>query len=124
VAKIIKDVAREYGIKQRSFSDQEILHRILFASVNEACKILSEGIARSASDIDAAWLNGYGFPRHRGGLLFWADTLGASAIYAQVAAWAEELGARWEPAPLLREYADMGRRFTGPAADIPERKAS
>ena len=56
---------------QRSFTDEEILRRLLFASVNEACKILEEGKAYRVSDIDVMWLGGFGFPRYRGGLMYW-----------------------------------------------------
>jgi 3-hydroxyacyl-CoA dehydrogenase len=68
------------GIRQRSFSDEEILRRLLFASVNEACKILKEGKAYRASDIDVMWLGGFGFPRYRGGLMCWADTIGVAEM--------------------------------------------
>ena len=67
------EVAQEFGIEQRTFTDEEILRRLLFASVNEACKILEEGKAYRASDIDVMWLHGFGFPRYRGGLMYWAD---------------------------------------------------
>jgi 3-hydroxyacyl-CoA dehydrogenase len=108
VDQVAKDVAAELGIEQRSFTDEEILHRLLFASVNEACKILAEGKALRASDIDVMWLNGFGFPRYRGGLMFWADTIGAKAVYNQIAAWHQRYGARWAPAPLLHEIAEAG----------------
>ena len=74
VKSVIADVAKEFGIEQRTFTDDEILRRLLLASVNEACKILEEGKAYRASDIDVMWLHGFGFPRYRGGLMFWADT--------------------------------------------------
>ena len=87
VADMIKEAAAKLGIKQRTFTDEEILHRLLFASVNESCKILEEGKALRASDIDVMWLHGFGFPRYRGGLMYWADTIGAREIYNQIAAW-------------------------------------
>lgn len=108
VKRIIQTVAAELGIEQRTFTDDEILQRLLFASVNEACKILEEGKAYRASDIDVMWLYGFGFPRHRGGLMFWADKIGAAEIYRQVAGWHEALGARWKPARLLLECAEAG----------------
>ncbi len=89
----------------REFGDEEILHRLLFASVNEACRILDEGKAYRASDIDVMWLYGFGFPRYRGGLMYWADTIGARRVYDQVASWHQHLGARWAPSPLLRDVA-------------------
>jgi 3-hydroxyacyl-CoA dehydrogenase len=107
IARLIKEKAAELGIEQRSFSDEEILHRLLFASVNEACKILEEGKAYRASDIDVMWLGGFNFPRYRGGLMYWADTIGGPAeVYRQISAWHQRYGARWAPAPLLRRLAE------------------
>jgi 3-hydroxyacyl-CoA dehydrogenase len=109
IARLIKEKAAELGIEQRSFSDEEILHRLLFASVNEACKILEEGKAYRASDIDVMWLGGFNFPRYRGGLMYWADTIGGPAeVYRQISAWHQRYGARWAPAPLLRRLAETG----------------
>ncbi len=106
--RIIKEVAAERGIQQRAFTEQEILHRLLFSSVNEVCKIIEEGKALRASDIDTMWLNGFGFPRYRGGLMFWADSIGAREIYNQVAAWHQRYGGRWQPSALLRQIAETG----------------
>jgi len=105
---VIKEVAKGMGIAQRTFSDEEILRRLLFSSVNEACKILEEGKALRASDIDVMWLNGFGFPRYRGGLMFWADGIGAREVYNQIAAWHQRYGARWRPSDLLRQLAESG----------------
>ena len=111
VARIIKEVAVEMGVAQRDFTDEEILRRLLFSSVNEACRILEEGKAYRASDIDVMWLYGFGFPRYRGGLMYWADQIGVRAVYDQVAAWHQQYGERWEPARLLRELAQSGTPF-------------
>jgi 3-hydroxyacyl-CoA dehydrogenase len=108
VHRIIKEVAAEKGFEQRTFTDQEVLRRLLFSSVNEACKILDEGKALRASDIDVMWLNGFGFPRYRGGLMYWADTIGAREVYNQIAAWHQRYGARWRPSRLLQELAETG----------------
>ena len=108
VKRVIAEVARELGIEQRTFSDDEILRRILFSSVNEACRILEEGKALRASDIDIMWLYGFGFPRYRGGLMFWADSIGSREVYRQIEEWHQRYGARWKPAGLLRELADSG----------------
>jgi 3-hydroxyacyl-CoA dehydrogenase len=108
VEDIIGTVARELGLSQRSFSDEEILQRQLFASVNEACRILEEGKAYRGSDVDAMWLHGFGFPRHRGGLMFWADSVGAATIYRQVSQWHEAYGPRWKPSALLAKVAAEG----------------
>jgi 3-hydroxyacyl-CoA dehydrogenase len=108
VARIIKEKATEMGVEQRSFTDEEILRRLLFASVNEACKILEEGKAYRASDIDVMWLGGFGFPRYRGGLMYWADGIGVTEVYRQIQAWHQQHGERWAPAPLLRRLAETG----------------
>ena len=108
VARIIKEKAAEMGVEQRSFTDEEILRRLLFASVNEACKILEEGKAYRASDIDVMWLGGFGFPRYRGGLMYWADGIGVAEVYRQIQAWHQQYGERWAPSPLLRRLAETG----------------
>src|SRR5262249_24489345 len=97
VRRIIKEVAQERGFQQRTFTDKEILRRLLFSSVNETCKILEEGKALRASDVDVMWLNGFGFPRYRGGLMYWADQIGAREVYNQIAIWHQRYGARWRP---------------------------
>lgn len=106
VAAIIKSVAAEMGVAQKTFSDTEILHRLLLSSVNEACRILEEGKAYRASDIDVMWLHGFGFPRYRGGLMFWADGIGVRNVYNQIASWHQQYGERWAPSRLLRELAE------------------
>ncbi len=112
VARLIQEVAAEQGIKQRTFSDEEVLHRLLFASINEACKILEEGKAIRASDVDVMWLHGFGFPRWRGGLMYWGDTIGAREIYNQVAAWHQQYGRHWKPSALLREVAERDGKLS------------
>jgi 3-hydroxyacyl-CoA dehydrogenase len=112
VDEVITKVGKELGIKQRNdFTDEEILHRLLFASVNEAAKILEEGIAYRASDIDVMWLNGFGFPRYRGGLMFWADSIGVKNIHAQMVEWQERYGDRWKPAQMIEALAASGNGF-------------
>jgi 3-hydroxyacyl-CoA dehydrogenase len=111
VARIIKDKAAELHIAQRNFTDEEILRRLLFASVNEACKILEEGKAYRASDIDVMWLNGFGFPRYRGGLMYWADGIGVAEIYRQIVQWHQRYGERWAPSSLLRQLVETGTPF-------------
>ena len=111
VERIIVETRRTLGINARAISDEEVLRRILFSSVNEACKILQEGIAARASDVDVMWLYGFGFPRYRGGLMHWADQIGPKAIYEQMLAWEKTYGARWKPAKLLQELAEAGKSF-------------
>jgi 3-hydroxyacyl-CoA dehydrogenase len=111
VARIIKEKAAELGVAQRRFTDEEILRRLLFASVNETCRILEEGKAYRASDIDVMWLNGFGFPRYRGGLMYWADGIGVAEVHRQIAGWHQRYGERWAPAALLRRLAETGTPF-------------
>ncbi|MCC7346020.1 MAG: enoyl-CoA hydratase/isomerase family protein [Variibacter sp.] len=107
-ARIIREVAAELGVEQRAFTEEEILRRLLFASVNEACRILEERKAYRASDIDVMWLYGFGFPRYRGGLMYWADGIGVREVYNQIAAWHQRFGKRWAPSRLLRQLAETG----------------
>lgn len=118
VHKIIKEVAEEQGFEQREFDDTEVLHRLLFSSINEICKILEEGKAIRASDADVMWLNGFGFPRYRGGPMYWGDTVGAMEIYNQIAAWHQRYGERWKPSALLREVAKSGGKLRELKSDI------
>ena len=103
---------------ERSFTDEEILHRLLFASVNEACKILEEGKAYRASDIDVMWLGGFGFPRYRGGLMYWAAMIGVAEVYRQIARLApalwRALGPRPAPAPPRRNRHSLTRSKAWP----------
>jgi 3-hydroxyacyl-CoA dehydrogenase len=108
VKDVIAGVANDFGIAQRTFTDTDILRRLLFASVNEACKIVEEGKAWRASDLDVMWINGFGFPRHRGGLMFWADSVGAREIHRQVVEWHAQYGKRWTPSRLLQHVAEAG----------------
>ena len=91
--------------------DQEIVERTLFALVNEAARILEEGYALRASDIDIIYLNGYGFPAHRGGPMWHADVVGLEYVLSRVKEFEAEHGASWEPAPLLEQLAAEGRTF-------------
>jgi 3-hydroxyacyl-CoA dehydrogenase len=108
VERILAEVGRELGTPQRTFTAEEILKRLLFASVNEACRILEDGKAYRGSDIDVMWLHGFGFPRHRGGPMYWADGIGAQEIHRQVSDWHEQYGGRWKPARLLADVAERG----------------
>ena len=116
VTALIKQMSAEMGVPQREFTDQEILRRLLFSSVNEACKILEEGIAYRGLDIDVMWLHGFGFPRYRGGLMFWADGIGVQEVYNQIAAWHQQYGERWAPSPFLRQLAESGTKLSAAKA--------
>ena len=117
VQQLIKETAEKNGIKQRTFTDDEILKRLLYGSLNEFCKILEEGKAVRASDLDVMWLHGFGFPRYKGGLMFWGDTIGAREVYNQIAAWHQMYGARWRPSELLRRTAESGGKLRELKAD-------
>ena len=116
VTALIRQISAEMGVAQREFTDEEILRRLLFSSVNEACKILEEGIAYRGSDIDVMWLHGFGFPRYRGGLMFWADGIGVRDVYNQIAAWHQQYGERWAPSKFLRQLAESGTKLSAAKA--------
>jgi 3-hydroxyacyl-CoA dehydrogenase len=104
------------GVTPRAVSDEEIVHRLLFALVNEGAQLLDEGIALRASDIDLVYLSGYGFPRYRGGPMFYADTVGLPRVVEIMAGFAanpQADPASWTPAPLLARLAAAGKRFNG-----------
>jgi len=112
IQELIARCAREAGVTQRAIGDQEILERCLYPMVNEGAKILEEGIAARALDIDIIWINGYGFPAYRGGPMFWADQIGLKNIVAAYRRYAEQFGAHyWTPAPLLEKLASEGKGF-------------
>jgi 3-hydroxyacyl-CoA dehydrogenase len=111
VEKIIVEIAQSKGIERRSIPDQEILERCLFAMINEGAKILDEKIALRASDIDTVWINGYGFPAHRGGPMFYADAVGLPKILATIKIFREKHDKTWEPAPLLVRLAGEQKTF-------------
>jgi 3-hydroxyacyl-CoA dehydrogenase len=104
------------GLAARAVSDEEIVHRLLFALVNEGAQLLEEGIALRASDIDMVYLAGYGFPRYRGGPMFYADTVGLAKVVEIMKGFAANPNADptfWKPAPLLARLAAEGKRFNG-----------
>ena len=110
VEALIAEVAAESGIAQRAIGADEIVERLLYPLVNEGARILDEGIALRASDIDIVWINGYGFPRWRGGIMHWADRVGLDNILAAIERFGENQD-YWEPAPLLRRLAADGKGF-------------
>lgn len=111
VEQLIRTTAADLGIPRRSIPDDEIIPRCLYPLVNEGAKILSEGLALRASDIDVIWMHGYGFPRYRGGPMFWADRVGPRIIYDTLVRLSDTHGEWLEPAPLLAELAKNGKRF-------------
>ncbi len=112
VEKIISQYRKDNNLKTRSISDDEIVERLVYALVNEGAKILEEGIALRASDIDMVYLTGYGFPPYRGGPMFYADTVGLPKVLARIESFAKGyMGQVWKPAPLLAKLAKEGRKF-------------
>jgi len=109
VEALIEQVARERGIARRAVTDDEIVTRVLTAMANEGMKIVGEGIALRSSDIDVAYVHGYGFPRHQGGPMYWAERRGWSSVYETVQHYHASQGALWKPAPLLDEMAARAR---------------
>jgi 3-hydroxyacyl-CoA dehydrogenase len=112
VVDLILAEAERLGIPQRTVEAGEIVNRCVLALVNEGARILDEGIAETPADIDTIWCNGYGFPRHRGGPMFHADSLGLPAVLRSIRALSASHGARyWEPAGLLARLAGEGTTF-------------
>ncbi len=118
VLELIRAEAQALGVAQRQVADSEIVERCVYALVNEGARILEEGIAASPADIDVIWCNGYGFPRHRGGPMFHADTIGLTTVIEAMRRYEGEQGARyWTPAPLLASLAEQESTFAGWQAD-------
>lgn len=111
VSDLIAAERADKGITPRSFTDEEIVTRYMAAMVNEAAKVVGEGIARRPLDADMTLLFGYGFPRYRGGPLKWADIEGLDKVLATIKAGAEEDSYFWDPAPLLEKLVAEGRTF-------------
>ncbi len=109
---LIVEASREKGIERRNIGDEEIVGRLLYALVNEGAQILEEGIAQRASDIDVIYAFGYGFPRYRGGPMFYADLVGPDKVLTAIRRYADSpLGVHWKPAPLLEKLAAEGGKF-------------
>ncbi|MBV9437222.1 MAG: enoyl-CoA hydratase/isomerase family protein, partial [Acidobacteria bacterium] len=111
VARMVREWSAEAGVEQREISQQEIVDRCIYALVNEGARILEEGYAMRAVDIDIIYLNGYGFPAYRGGPMWYADTVGLKTVYDRVAEFHSVHGELWTPAPLLKQLAEEGRTF-------------
>lgn len=111
VTELVRGVSREKGIEQREVSSQEIVERCIYALVNEGARIIEEGFALRAVDIDIIYLNGYGFPAQRGGPMWYADTVGLKKVYDRVCEFERAHGENWHPAPLLKQLAEQGKGF-------------
>jgi 3-hydroxyacyl-CoA dehydrogenase len=111
VTALVKKWAAEAGIPQRRISREEIVDRCLFALVNEGARILEEGCALRAGDIDIIYINGYGFPAYRGGPMLYADSVGLKKVCERILEFHRQHGELWEPAPLLKQLAEQGKTF-------------
>jgi 3-hydroxyacyl-CoA dehydrogenase len=111
VADLVRKWAAQAGIPQRKVSPEEIVDRCVLALVNEGARILEEGIALRAVDIDIIYLNGYGFPAYRGGPMWYADTAGLNKVLERISQFLQQHGELWEPAPLLNRLAQEGSTF-------------
>ena len=111
VEQIIAEEREKLGIQPRDFSDEEIVRRYMAAMINEAARILDEGIARRPLDIDITLLSGYGFPRWRGGPMKYADMVGLNKVLADIRTFAKEDDYFWQPARLLEDLVARGANF-------------
>jgi len=112
VQQIIEDFAKKQGVQRREISDEEIVERTLYTMVNEGAKILEEGIAQRASDIDVVWVYGYGWPVYRGGPMFWADTVGLDTIVDGLRRQEQRMKPEFSFSQLLLDKAQKGEKFT------------
>ena len=113
VDQIAAEEATKRGITRRTIADDEIIARIMTALANEGARVLEEGYATRASDIDAVYCYGFGYPRHVGGPMFYADSVGLPTILERVKQYRAQFGDYWKPAPLLEKLVAEGRGFHG-----------
>jgi 3-hydroxyacyl-CoA dehydrogenase len=111
VLELLKKWTTEEGVPQRQISSSELVDRCIYALVNEGARILEEGYALRAVDVDIIYLNGYGFPAFRGGPMWYADTVGLKNVYERILEFQKQHGELWEPAPLLKQLAEQGKGF-------------
>lgn len=111
VDEIASDEAAKRGVRRSVISDEQIIARIMAALANEGAQVLSEGYAIRASDIDVVYVYGFGFPRHRGGPMFYADTVGLGTVVTRIKEYRELFGDYWRLSPLLEQLAGEGRNF-------------
>jgi 3-hydroxyacyl-CoA dehydrogenase len=108
---LIEDDRKAEGVAQQTFTEEQIVRCYMAAMVNEATKVVGEGIARRPLDVDMTLLFGYGFPRYRGGPLKWADIVGLPDLLKDIESYAKDDATFWEPAPLLKEMVASGKTF-------------
>ncbi|HEY1978152.1 MAG TPA: 3-hydroxyacyl-CoA dehydrogenase NAD-binding domain-containing protein [Candidatus Baltobacteraceae bacterium] len=111
VEELFAEEARKAGIAARTYTDDEIADRLVYALINRGAFLLAEGVALRPGDVDIVYVYGYGFPPHKGGPMWYADEVGVDTVYAKVEEFAREFGPQWTPAPLLAEIAKSGGTF-------------
>ncbi len=113
VQALIDKESKRLGIERRDIESQEIIERCIYGLITEGARILEDGIATRSSDIDVIWINGYGFPRHRGGPMHYADTVGLKAVYEKVCEFKDRFGPEfWDPPGLLKDLAGKDQKFS------------
>src|SRR5262249_40079894 len=108
---LIEHTANAAGIARSAISQEEIVERCLYAMINEGARILEDGFAELAADIDVIYLTGYGFPSYRGGPMWYADAVGLRKVYDRICEFESKHGDFWTPAPLLRKLAEGDAKF-------------
>jgi 3-hydroxyacyl-CoA dehydrogenase len=111
IDRLAAEEAAKRGVTRRAVSDEEIIARITTALANEGARVLQDGFATRAGDIDIIYAYGFGFPRHIGGPMFYAETIGLDTVLARVKEYRARFGDYWEPAPLLERLVAEGRGF-------------
>jgi 3-hydroxyacyl-CoA dehydrogenase len=111
IDRLASEAAARRGIVRRPIADEEIVTRITTALANEGARVLEEGFAQRAGDIDVIYAHGFGFPRHRGGPMFYAETIGLPVLLARVKEYRARFGDYWMPAALLERLVAEGRGF-------------
>jgi len=116
IEQLADEEAKKRGITRKPIADAEILSRIMVALANEGARVLEDGYATRPGDIDVIYCYGFGFPRHRGGPMFYADTVGLPTVLAKVKEYRARFGDYWQPAPLIERMVAEGRSFYGKEA--------
>ena len=111
VAQLIERTSVELDIERRQIGDEEVLKRCLYPLINIGAQLLDDGIALRASDIDVVYVHGYGFPKYRGGPMYYADQIGLDNVYRDILSFHQQYGDAWRPAALLKRLAEEGRSF-------------
>jgi 3-hydroxyacyl-CoA dehydrogenase len=121
IEELAQKAAAGRGVARRKVTDDEIISRIMVALANEGANVLEEGMALRPGDIDVIYVNGFGFPRHRGGPMMVADAMGLATVLARVNEYRARFGDHWKASPLLERLAAAGKGFYDPAVSAVSR---